>query len=143
MIYVLGQIIDYDPLWVYLITDATVNMGGIGNMIQFIINEGWRDRYHHTSSKETSTTSSSYVGIETSAPTPSINILPRVYTSDESKFELKIKIDTSTSINLENYYFENNGKLRPYSTSTTSTKVSNEDSNTIVDINSDANTKNT
>lgn len=119
-------------------------MGGIGNMIQFIINEGWRDRYDHTCSKGTSTTSSSYVGIETtSAPTPSINLLPRVDISDESKFEIKIKIDTSTSIDLENYYFENNEKLRPYSTSSTSTKVSNEDSNTIVDINSEGNLKNT
>ncbi|CAG8652099.1 19491_t:CDS:2, partial [Cetraspora pellucida] len=43
MIYVFGQIIGYDEMWVYLVTDATVNLGGIGNMIQYIINEGWRN----------------------------------------------------------------------------------------------------
>jgi hypothetical protein len=119
-------------------------MGGIGNMIQFIINEGWRDRYYHSSSKETSKTSesSSFAGIEQNVSTPPLNLLPRVYTSDEPKFEIKIKIDTSTSINLEDL-LENNGKLRPYSTSSTSTKVSNEDSSTIVDINSEVNHKNT
>ncbi|CAG8472986.1 16417_t:CDS:1 [Dentiscutata heterogama] len=30
-------------MWIYLVTDATVNLGGIGNMIQYIINEGWRN----------------------------------------------------------------------------------------------------
>ncbi|CAG8807034.1 32829_t:CDS:2, partial [Racocetra persica] len=43
MIYVFGQIINYDEMWIYLVTDATVNLGGIGNMIQYIINEGWRN----------------------------------------------------------------------------------------------------
>ncbi|CAG8478714.1 2421_t:CDS:2 [Dentiscutata erythropus] len=43
MIYVFCQIIGYDEMWIYLVTDATVNLGGIGNMIQYIINEGWRN----------------------------------------------------------------------------------------------------
>ncbi|KAF0364799.1 putative g-protein coupled receptor 21 [Gigaspora margarita] len=43
MIYVFCQTIGYDQMWIYLVTEATVNLGGIGNMIQYIINEGWRN----------------------------------------------------------------------------------------------------
>ncbi|CAG8774172.1 19300_t:CDS:2, partial [Gigaspora margarita] len=43
MIYVFCQTIGYDEIWIYLVTDATINFGGIGNMIQYIINEGWRN----------------------------------------------------------------------------------------------------
>ncbi|CAG8512751.1 16204_t:CDS:2 [Gigaspora rosea] len=43
MIYVFCQTIGYDEMWIYLVTEATINLGGIGNMIQYIINEGWRN----------------------------------------------------------------------------------------------------
>lgn len=32
-------------MWIYLLTDATINLGGVGNMIQYIINEGWWDNH--------------------------------------------------------------------------------------------------
>ncbi|RIA97779.1 hypothetical protein C1645_813654 [Glomus cerebriforme] len=158
MIYVLGQLINYDPLWVYLITDATVNMGGIGNMIQFIINEGWRDKYDHPTLKGSTSTDSSFVGIspEPIIPSPPLNLLPRIFTSEDEPNFIKVKIDTTTSINLDDYFFENNennGKLRPYSSSSSTTKVSNnndyeyftnhEDSNITFDTSSEANLINT
>ncbi|CAG8646514.1 4933_t:CDS:2 [Acaulospora morrowiae] len=49
MIYVFGQVINYDEMWIYIVTDATINLGGVGNMIQYIINEGWWDGYGSSS----------------------------------------------------------------------------------------------
>ncbi|CAG8573042.1 32393_t:CDS:2 [Gigaspora margarita] len=43
MIYVFCQTINYDEMWIYLVTDITIHFGGIGNMMQYIINEGWRN----------------------------------------------------------------------------------------------------
>ncbi|CAG8533611.1 9944_t:CDS:2 [Funneliformis mosseae] len=126
MIYVVGQIIDYDPLWVYLITDASVNMGGIGNMIQFIINEGWKDPYVPPQ-KRTSTSSSIIINTphEPFTQTP-LHLLPQI---NNSTFEVTIKVETNTEVsksfssdnskpstvtivNTDNEHFTNNEETR-------------------------------
>ncbi|CAI2184708.1 7026_t:CDS:2 [Funneliformis geosporum] len=94
MTYVFGQIIDYDPLWVYLVTDASVNMGGIGNMIQFIINEGWKDPYVPPT-KRTSTGSSF---INTSPEPTTSTQLHELTQINNTNVEFIIKVDTNTEV---------------------------------------------
>ncbi|CAG8437488.1 10464_t:CDS:2 [Acaulospora colombiana] len=61
MIYVFSQVIDYDEMWIYIVTDATINLGGVGNMIQYIINEGWWDNHESpTTSVDSSITPPTY-----------------------------------------------------------------------------------
>ncbi|CAG8777427.1 4847_t:CDS:2, partial [Cetraspora pellucida] len=45
MIYIAGKTVNYDKIWINAIAFATINFGGIGNMITYIINEKWRDDY--------------------------------------------------------------------------------------------------
>src|SRR3954454_4137441 len=94
-------------------------------MIQFIINEGWRDNYSPPSSK-VSSTNSSFIGIslEPIVPSAPLHLIPRIVTSSEPNFEIMIKIDKTTSMNFDDYVFDN-GKLRPLSSSSSATKFSN------------------
>src|SRR5437763_8003996 len=94
-------------------------------MIQFIINEGWRDNYSPPSSNDSST-NSSFIGItlEPMVPSAPLHLIPRIVTSSEPNFELMIKIDTNSSLNFSDYILDNR-KLRPLSSASSSTKVSN------------------
>ncbi|CAG8438876.1 8527_t:CDS:2 [Funneliformis mosseae] len=42
-IYNIGHIIRVKHYWVYVVCDIGINFGGIGNFIQYTINEGWSD----------------------------------------------------------------------------------------------------
>src|SRR3954452_18222162 len=96
-------------------------------MIQFIINEGWRDNYGPPSSK-VSSANSSFIGIslEPMVPSAPLHLIPRIVTSCEPNFEIMIKIDTTPRMNFDEYNFDN-GTLRPLSSSSSATKVSNND----------------
>jgi hypothetical protein len=131
-------------------------------MIQFIINEGLKDNYTPPSGE--SSTNSSFIGItlEPIMPSAPLNLIPRAIPPSEPSFEIVIKIDTTTSINFDDYVFDD-GKLRPLSSSSSITKVGNSNEfeyynnneettsyNTIVDssseihlIDNDHNTNNT
>ncbi|KAG9296262.1 hypothetical protein G9A89_014854 [Geosiphon pyriformis] len=56
MVYIIGEIIDYDPPWVYILTGCCINLGGLGNAIQFVINEGLRDTFHKQYTSQTLST---------------------------------------------------------------------------------------
>ncbi|RIB17864.1 hypothetical protein C2G38_2246125 [Gigaspora rosea] len=66
VIYVAGLMVDYDEVWTNIIAVATINFGGVANMIAYIVNEKWRDDYRSslsssylTSSKPNTTSKSS------------------------------------------------------------------------------------
>ncbi|CAG8732706.1 9967_t:CDS:2 [Cetraspora pellucida] len=46
MFYVVGQIFDFNTIWMYTLTEVFGNSGGIGNMILFLINEKWKDNFN-------------------------------------------------------------------------------------------------
>ncbi|CAG8731129.1 24853_t:CDS:2 [Gigaspora margarita] len=45
VIYVAGLMVNYDQIWTNIIAVATINFGGVANMIAYIVNEKWRDDY--------------------------------------------------------------------------------------------------
>src|SRR4051812_11646853 len=42
MVWVVSEVTQYHDLWVYITGIFCINLGGIGNAIQYVINEGWR-----------------------------------------------------------------------------------------------------
>ncbi|RHZ83058.1 hypothetical protein Glove_99g370 [Diversispora epigaea] len=45
MIYVIADVLNQEKLWLYFFTVSFISMGGILNMIQYILNEGWKDKH--------------------------------------------------------------------------------------------------
>ncbi|CAG8487649.1 8972_t:CDS:2 [Diversispora eburnea] len=44
MIYVIADVLNQERLWLYFFTVSFISMGGILNMVQYILNEGWKDK---------------------------------------------------------------------------------------------------
>ncbi|KAJ3366079.1 hypothetical protein HDU91_002003 [Kappamyces sp. JEL0680] len=42
--YIVGNLFDYHPTWVYVLTNISINSGGMLNMLAFGLNEGWTDQ---------------------------------------------------------------------------------------------------
>ncbi|CAG8512770.1 16205_t:CDS:2, partial [Gigaspora rosea] len=98
MIYVFCQTIDYDEMWIYLVTDATINFGGIGNMIQYIINEGWRNN------PDTNINNSGDIIVPTpSCPDPNYQISSSAPTIASPLHQSKINVNEMITITINDY----------------------------------------
>ncbi|GES74933.1 hypothetical protein GLOIN_2v1644923 [Rhizophagus clarus] len=43
-IYNIGHLIQTEHYWIYVVCDIGINFGGVGNFVQYTINEGWSDK---------------------------------------------------------------------------------------------------
>ncbi|CAG8772253.1 33374_t:CDS:2, partial [Racocetra persica] len=88
LIYVVGETVHYNTLWINVIAIATINFGGIGNMTTYMINERQSDDCKSSIICESSSRTPNF--------TPTINV-----TDDESQ----ITINEVVTIEVNQYHF--------------------------------------